>query len=204
MKRGASVEKKPMLIKMISCLVPREQRRAFEQAQERWRELQTVPGFGGQIGGWTMSLKTHACILAFWKSQPLYQQFMEHDHDRILEISGQSGTYQSITIQFFEQKFDIPGRHDYILAALTAGKWLQITKLTVADLAVTQFSDWRHDPDFLAGVVGCRSTTAEDWLVATLWTKPEPPDVNWNHLLPSETTTIALAPSWLVIPKVEG
>lgn len=204
MKRGASVEKKPMLIKMISCSVPREQRRAFEEAQERWRELQTVPGFGGQIGGWSMSLKTHACILAFWKSQPLYQQFMAHDHDRILEISGQSGTYQSLTIQFFEQKFDIPGRHDYILAALTAGKWLQITKLTLADLAATRFSDWRRDPDFLAGVAGCCPTATEDWLVATLWTQPEPPDASWNHLPPFETTTIALRPPWLVTSKDGG
>jgi hypothetical protein len=72
----------------------------FSQAQGCWGELAKVPGFIAQIGGW--SNPNEACILALWKDEKSYENFMLFYHDPIYENIKQNGTYESITIDLCE------------------------------------------------------------------------------------------------------
>jgi heme-degrading monooxygenase HmoA len=112
-----------MLIKWIVCQVPDEKREAFSKAQEAWKALTGADGFYGQWGGWNLHRPSEACIIAFWRNQNAYDQFMSSLHDTIFQANQQQHTYRSITVTVAEAAIEIPGSRD-IACALT-GKWLR-------------------------------------------------------------------------------
>ncbi len=84
-----------MYLKKIVCTVEEEKREAFDQAQCQWAPLSQVPGFLGQVGGWSGG---HAVIFAFWESKEIYRSFMEDVHNQICNQNHQKNTYNSISV----------------------------------------------------------------------------------------------------------
>ncbi|MBO9129656.1 DUF4937 domain-containing protein [Bacillus sp. 165] len=87
-------------MKWIVCSVPNEQTETFSAAQERWKELENIAGFQWQIGGWTKI--GEACILACWKNQNSYDNFMKQIHDQTYLQSNHQNTYDSISVTLYE------------------------------------------------------------------------------------------------------
>jgi heme-degrading monooxygenase HmoA len=91
-----------MLVKLIFCEVPHEQKDSFSEKQKEWKKLKEVKGFIRQEGGWVVSGDQNiAVIIAFWQSNECYEDFMEHSHDEIINDAHQADTYTSITIKIF-------------------------------------------------------------------------------------------------------
>jgi hypothetical protein len=90
-----------VLIKWIQCRV--SDMDAFGRAQRGWTELSAVEGFLGQCGGW--SEPGVAQIVAFWRNQLDYENFMTGAHDRIAE--SQAGTYDGIDVRLFDHHLDV-------------------------------------------------------------------------------------------------
>ncbi|WP_433832897.1 DUF4937 domain-containing protein [Actinoplanes sp. CA-015351] len=91
-----------MLVKWITCQT--STRAAFGQGQHAWAELQGVPGFLGQAGGWG---REAAQIVGFWSDPDHYQAFMGRDHDRI--AAHQAGTYDDVRVRVLDRRLDIGG-----------------------------------------------------------------------------------------------
>ncbi|MEN1936066.1 DUF4937 domain-containing protein [Paenibacillus sp. 102] len=93
-----------MLLKMIFCQVEKEKKGLFSEAQEKWRGLQNLEGFHGQLGGWN---EDEACVFTVWENMNTYQKFMNEMHDPIFHNSNQKDTYVSCEIELFQTLFDI-------------------------------------------------------------------------------------------------
>jgi hypothetical protein len=97
-----------MIAKWIVCDCAANQRESFSLAQTKWRSLQSVPGFLGQLGGWDQQ-SSKACILGFWRDHGAYKQFMACDHDLITDGNKQEQAYQSIQVSMIDVTLEIPG-----------------------------------------------------------------------------------------------
>ena len=87
-----------MLIKIIRCTITREKKQLFSDAQAGWESIKDVNGFVTQFGGWSRHQPDEAVILACWKDETSYRLFMQDHHDAIYQETGQSGTFESITV----------------------------------------------------------------------------------------------------------
>jgi hypothetical protein len=92
-----------MLVKWITCWA--SDRAAFGLGQRAWAELQDVPGFLGQSGGWSRNTAGVAHIFGFWSDPSSYQAFMDRAHNRI--AAGQLGTFDAVQVRIFGQRLDI-------------------------------------------------------------------------------------------------
>lgn len=96
-----------MFIKRISCRVKEDQTDVFSKSQEQWQSVNTIKGFLGQLGGWSIKNEFTACIFSFWENKDAYTYFMDNVHDGIFFNTNQSSTYLSIDVELFEEVFKI-------------------------------------------------------------------------------------------------
>jgi hypothetical protein len=86
-----------MLFKLIVATVPDDLRTKFIQSQaSAWSGLGSVPGFIAQIGGWEIDRPNSAVIVAYWKNEKLYSDFMREQHDSLADC--QRETYSSLRV----------------------------------------------------------------------------------------------------------
>lgn len=64
-----------MYIKWIVCEVTPSKKGAFPETQAQWKDLALAGGFIGQLGGWSVGKPTQACILGFWQSIELHNNY---------------------------------------------------------------------------------------------------------------------------------
>ncbi|MFS0553523.1 YdbC family protein [Brevibacillus sp. 179-C9.3 HS] len=173
-----------MLIKWITCKVTESQKQSFSLAQEKWRPLEGIEGFLGQVGGWNQHQPLEACILTFWEGMDHYQSFMEKDHDPIFHQTGQSQSYEAISVQLFSTITDMDERN--ILDAIDSGQILRV--------ANTKEIDGMTESDgMLVGVVGQSLKSSEQYVTVSLWK-------NEQLSLPRAHTAV-LEPTWRVVKR---
>jgi heme-degrading monooxygenase HmoA len=86
-----------MLFKLIVATVPDDLRTKFSESQaSAWTGLKSVPGFIAQIGGWEIDRPNSAVLVAYWKSEKLYSDFMREQHDSLAD--RQRETYSSLRV----------------------------------------------------------------------------------------------------------
>jgi heme-degrading monooxygenase HmoA len=86
-----------MLFKLIVATVPNDLRAHFSEGQaSAWRGLESVPGFMAQIGGWVDDRPDSAVIVAYWKSEQFYADFMREQHDSFAD--RQRHTYSALQV----------------------------------------------------------------------------------------------------------
>ncbi|TKI59058.1 DUF4937 domain-containing protein [Brevibacillus antibioticus] len=176
-----------MLIKWITCKVSESQKQSFSLAQEKWRPLERNEGFLGQIGGWNQDQPLESCILAFWEDMQHYQSFMEKDHDQIFHQSGQSQTYEAISVKIFSKIVDMDERN--ILDALENGDILRVVRA----------KDRMSETEAMLGrVVAQSQKNSMEYLTASLW-KRDSSQVNENEQPPDYS--VILEPAWRIVKK---
>src|SRR5258708_14018329 len=85
-----------MLFKLIVATVPNDLRAKFSESQaSAWGGLESVPGFMAQIGGWVDDRPDSAAIVAYWKSEKFYSDFMQEQHD---SFAHQRDTYSALRV----------------------------------------------------------------------------------------------------------
>ena len=169
-------------MKWIKCQVDEENQTAFSDAQEGWGDLKKLDGFLGQVGGWDRKNSFEAAILSFWRDYESYQQFMNHDHDEIVERNGQKNTYNKIYVAFFEVILEISSTN--MTKFLRNGKILRTAEY---DAALNKQAHFEHiqqevwnkgmveSPGMLACVFCKKHNYKPVYLVASLW------DNNHSH-----------------------
>jgi len=86
-----------MLFKLIVATVPNDLRAKFSESQaSAWGGLESVPGFMAQIGGWVDDRPDSAAIVAYWKSEKFYSDFMQEQHDSF--ANRQRDTYSALRV----------------------------------------------------------------------------------------------------------
>src|SRR5690348_9063556 len=86
-----------MLFKLMAATVPNDRHAKFSASQASgWSGLESVPGFVAQIGGWVNDRPDCAVIVAYWKNEPSYADFMRERHDSLAE--RQLGTYSALQV----------------------------------------------------------------------------------------------------------
>jgi heme-degrading monooxygenase HmoA len=87
-----------MLFKMILATVPSDLRAKFSESQaSTWSGLESIPGFLAQIGGWDSSRSDVAVIVAYWKNEQSYSDFLREQHDSFAD--RQRDTYSALRVQ---------------------------------------------------------------------------------------------------------
>src|SRR5919197_5197532 len=92
-----------MLVKWITSAVV--DRPGFDRGQRRWQALRTVPGFVGQLGGWSVQDPAAAHVFSFWASRTDHERFLAGPHDGL--AAAQVGTYDRIRVRLFDQRLAI-------------------------------------------------------------------------------------------------
>jgi heme-degrading monooxygenase HmoA len=86
-----------MLFKLIAATVPNDRHAKFSESQASgWSGLESVPGFVAQIGGWVNDRPGCAVIVAYWKNEQSYADFMREQHDSLAD--RQLGTYSALQV----------------------------------------------------------------------------------------------------------
>jgi heme-degrading monooxygenase HmoA len=86
-----------MLFKLIVATVPDDLRTKFSESQaSAWSGLVSVPGFIAQIGGWESDHPNSAVIIAYWKNEQLYSDFMREQYDALADC--QRNTYSGLQV----------------------------------------------------------------------------------------------------------
>ncbi|MBB2948798.1 hypothetical protein FB565_008584 [Actinoplanes lutulentus] len=165
-----------MLVKWITCWA--SDRAAFDQGQQAWAELQGVPGFRGQAGGWGTGT---AQIFGFWSDPDRYRAFMERDHDRI--AATQSGTFDQVRARVFDHRLDIGGGFpaDLTAVALVRLAHCQVRPGRQDHFVRTQIEVWNPGMTAVSGMCGGVVAQSGDteFLVLSAWRTP----ANHQHYL---------------------
>jgi len=86
-----------MLFKLITATVPNDRRAKFSESQASgWSGLESVPGFVAQIGGWVNDRPDCAVIVAYWKNEQSYADFMREQYDSFAD--RQRDTYSALRV----------------------------------------------------------------------------------------------------------
>jgi heme-degrading monooxygenase HmoA len=86
-----------MLFKLIVATVPDDLRTKFSESQaSAGSRLESVPGFIAQIGGWESDHPNSAVIIAYWKNEQLYSDFMREQYDALADC--QRNTYSGLQV----------------------------------------------------------------------------------------------------------
>jgi len=167
-----------MIVKLIRCQVADEFKEKFSIAQRVWSELTVVEGFVGQAGGWEAGKDNLAVIVAWWRDQPSYDQFMRVNHDPIYKKSGQAGSYESCEVDYWEAQFDIAGEQRHVQGAIPDGAlmrlaWCEVRPDRVEHFVQVQKNFWNpamaSAGGMLAGVFSRNVKVENQYLVCTLW-----------------------------------
>jgi Domain of unknown function (DUF4937 len=108
-----------LLLKLISCQVGIGKKDIFNLGQAAWSQLNTIPGFLGQIGGWDTKDNNIAHIISLWKDTESYQYFMNNVHDEMYGNSPQAPSIQNIEVETFEISNPLPDANEEIADYLT-------------------------------------------------------------------------------------
>ncbi|MEW9502546.1 YdbC family protein [Jeotgalibacillus marinus] len=163
-----------MLIKWIVCDVPEDKKQQFSDAQEKWKPINKINGFLGQIGGWDIDTPTKACVISFWKDHSSYQFFMEHKHDDIFKENEQQNTYENITVEIFEKNLNLSDTN--ITQILKKPEILRIAHCIVKEEKQNHFEDmqkviWNDGMSKVQGMLAgafCKNNHTT-YLVVSLW-----------------------------------
>ncbi len=166
-------EELKMLLKTIYCKVEEEKKELFSMAQEKWRDIQHLDGFHGQLGGWN---EDEACVFTLWEDQNAYQSFMNGAHDTIYVNSNQKDTFLSCEIELFQTLYDI---NDLPLKdVVKEGSFVRVAICDVMGGMEKQFlhkqeTIWNKGMEkakgMLAGVIGKSLKTGNRYIVLTYW-----------------------------------
>jgi heme-degrading monooxygenase HmoA len=212
-----------MLLKWIMCRVPEPLQVPFSAAQSKWRQLSKVPGFLGQLGGWNLRAKEEACILAIWKDEPHYKQFMQQQHDKIVRHNDQLGTYESIDVSLLTPTYDMPGCRESMMASLQDACALRIADCFVKPEQEAHFVEMEQKiwipavctaEGMLAGAFSKVDHESPRYMVTTLWASIEAHDEYAERTLPAlrkasglsedvqqfDSGVVTLKNDWLVLP----
>jgi heme-degrading monooxygenase HmoA len=86
-----------MLFKLIVATVPDELRTKFSTNQVgAWGGAASLSGFLVQTGGWEDKSRNCAIVIAYWKSEQSYAEFMAGQHDALAERGRE--TYTALEI----------------------------------------------------------------------------------------------------------
>jgi hypothetical protein len=78
-----------MLFKLIVATVPDDLRTKFSADQAVvWEAAGSLPGFMVQAGGWENERLNCAIVIAYWKNEQTYAEFMARQHDALMEPLG--------------------------------------------------------------------------------------------------------------------
>ncbi len=177
---GASIEvlTQEMLIKLIQCRVSEDQRERFSRGQTQWCALSGCKGFCGQIGGWVVEDDGLAVIIGLWSDHDAYDTFMRDVHDRVLDVTGQRGTYDSIDVSLWDSVLSIPGSASSISAGIESAGAVRMAKCRVRPDRVAHFVEvqrtlWNPgmaaSGGMLIGLFSESSGSEQEFLVCTLW-----------------------------------
>jgi heme-degrading monooxygenase HmoA len=134
-----------MLFKLIVATVPSTLRAKFADSQAAtWSELKSVPGFLVQVGGWETERSDSAVIIAYWKNEQSYADFMAKQHDLLAE--RQRNTYSALQISCGHVIMTIKESDPRI--PIAEAEMIRVTDLTLPpDYSPTflamQFDVWR-------------------------------------------------------------
>ncbi|MEV6301427.1 DUF4937 domain-containing protein [Actinoplanes sp. NPDC051861] len=153
------------IFKFVTCTVT--DRAAFSAAQAGWGELCSLPGFLGQMGGWSRSSPDRAHLFASWRNQSDYDAFMRGPHDRL--AAPQSGTYTATEVRLFSA--DAPLQAGFAGAALLRFASCQVHPGRQSHFVRAQSTIWtpgmKRAPGFLGAVFSHRDPA--DFLVLSAW-----------------------------------
>ncbi|WP_430487930.1 YdbC family protein [Priestia flexa] len=120
-----------MLTKIIKGSIPVNKKGSFSYAQQHWAALAHVDGFIGQLGGWNVEDETDTCIIALWKDEDSYQEFMKYTHDSIFYSSNQDQTYTALDVSISNPSQFIGGRYNYYRSSAMETRYLMKTEIEV-------------------------------------------------------------------------
>ena len=209
-----------LLLKFIHAHALREHQRDFAEGQRAWAALSGVPGFRGQVGGFTPD--DGALVCGLWDDAAAYERFMRHDHDAIAARAAQQGTYDRLDIALFDRVLPMPGVYTELADAAPLATHLRWADCLVRPDRIESFVGQQQrvwQPGMAAtGMLGggfWRSRgTPERFLVLTLWPSDAVHARYQRDVLPSLRQTagvdrdldgicggfIALRPDWTVTP----
>ncbi|WP_409175589.1 YdbC family protein [Brevibacillus fortis] len=176
-----------MLIKWITCKVTENQKQSFSHAQAKWRPLEEITGFLGQVGGWNQHQPLEACILTVWESREHYQSFMEKDHDPIFHQTGQAQTYEAISVQLFSKLTYSDERQ--MLDGLESAQILRV----VCGSENNVLAEARAVP---GGIVGQSLKDSLQYIAASLWKNDQLAQTGV-----AQAHTVALEQAWRVVKR---
>jgi heme-degrading monooxygenase HmoA len=145
-----------MLFKLIVATVPSNLRARFADSQAAaWSELKSVPGFLAQVGGWETERSDCAVIIAYWKNEQLYADFMAKQHDLLAE--RQRDTYAALQINSGHVIMTIKESDPRI--PIADAKMVRVTDLTLRPdsspmFMAMQFEVWRPGLMSSSGMLG--------------------------------------------------
>ncbi|NBI30216.1 YdbC family protein [Chengkuizengella marina] len=201
-----------MLIKWIVCDVPKHKKIDFSNAQEKWNSLVNIDGFLGQIGGWNLNKTSKAGIISLWRDQLSYHKFMDQEHDKILKEGKQKDTYEHISVEIFNKKFNI--NKFQVTPFLKEVKILWVVDCVVKEDKQEYFENlqkniWNEqmskNQDMLAGVF-CKNDQNK-YLVVSLWGSKDAHQLDVEPILSKLTddvikihgTVLILDENWSVV-----
>ncbi|OIK04289.1 YdbC family protein [Bacillus sp. MUM 13] len=171
-----------MIIKRISCQVKKDQIDLFSKLQAQWQPVNTINGFLGQVGGWSIKNEFTACVFSFWENKDVYAYFMNNVHDGIFLNTNQSSTYTSIDVELFEEVFNIQGLEKDIVSILRESNFIRTALSNVKEGRASHFietqskvwnSGMKKTEKMLGGEFGSSVKDDKRFLVLTGWLSEE-------------------------------
>jgi len=212
-----------MLLKWIVCTVSDECKNSFSEKQQKWKEISSISGFLGQVGGWDLKAPDDACIVCLWQDQFSYKEFMEKEHDRIFLDNNQAAVFEKIEVTLLEPTSIMPGVHKNMLDCLHLAKAIRVADCFVIPEREEHFNQaekqiWipgmAQAQGMLAGSYNKALGKDVRYIVTTLWASLEEHNQYAQTLMPemqkkSEVShdikrmlgrVIVLDDNWLVAP----
>ncbi|MDP1422148.1 YdbC family protein [Peribacillus simplex] len=171
-----------MIIKRISCQVKKDQIDLFSKLQAQWQPVNSINGFLGQVGGWSIKNELTACVFSFWENKDVYAYFMNNVHDGIFLNTNQSSTYTSIDVELFEEVFNIQGLEKDIVSILRESNFIRTALSNVKEGRASHFietqskvwnSGMKKTEKMLGGEFGSSVKDDKRFLVLTGWLSEE-------------------------------
>ncbi|HZC34775.1 MAG TPA: DUF4937 domain-containing protein [Chthoniobacterales bacterium] len=210
-----------MVFKLIVATVPADLRAKFADRQAAaWSELKSVPGFLAQAGGWETERPDSAVIIAYWKNEQSYADFMAKQHDSLAE--RQRDTHSGLRIYSGHVIMTIKESDPRI--AIAEAEMVRVSDLTLRPdsspmFLAMQFDVWRPGlissngmlgntftrlgrfPDRFASTTFWRSSEALRSFVETVYPVLSVQTKVQDHIKELVTYHARLEPSWkLLVP----
>ena len=205
-----------MIVKWIVCQVSDPV--AFDRGQRGWTDLAALPGFLGQIGGWSTTVPGQAHVLGFWNDRRDHDAFMAGAHDRL--ASDQQGSYSGIEARLFASALEIGTLR---LTDLARTEVVRLAHCLVRPDRREHFVTVQGDvwipamaaaEGMLGGTFGERDRERDEFLVLSLWESADAHDAYGTGSVRRlrETAGVAddvdrlvgalieLEPAWTVLP----